>query len=400
MSAVDVVGGVYGERCAFPLWDEVYGSGGRAAAGLSSHVDGVRLHTVLPPEEKARVRTRLGGLGVEVAAREGEQLIGFDYLHCLSDPVVTPHACDIRRQAPLHVKAEVAVLFGMMECAATVEAEVCVYDPQSPTRPTGFRESGSKAKRLAFIANTHEIARLTHKSGLEAAQEVLAREKAEVVVVKRGMNGALVVGHNGEQSTVAAYTTKRVFTVGSGDIFAAAFALAWGIEGNSPDAAADYASRAAAKYVETSVLPMQSPSDAAAENRGPAEVNRQRVQRVYLAGPFRDIGQRAMVNDARQILRDLGMTVFSPVHDIGHGPAHRVVKQDLNALQKADVVVAILNGNSPGTVFEVGYAAALGKPVFCIAQNVSENDIKLPRGTNCTIHEDFVTGLHEVAWRT
>ena len=257
-----------------------------------------------------------------------------------------------------------------------------------------------RAKRLAFIANTHEIARLTHKSGLEAAQEVLAREKAEVVVVKRGMNGALVVDHNGEQSTVAAYTTKRVFTVGSGDIFAAAFALAWGIEGNSPDAAADYASRAAAKYVETSVLPMQSPSDAAAENRGPAEVNRQRVQRVYLAGPFRDIGQRAMVNDARQILRDLGMTVFSPVHDIGHGPAHRVVKQDLNALQKADVVVAILNGNSPGTVFEVGYAAALGKPVFCIAQNVSENDIKLPRGTNCTIHEDFVTGLHEVAWRT
>ena len=397
MSVVDVVGGVYGERCAFPHWEEVYGSGGRAAAGLSSHVDDVRLHTVLPLEEKNRVRARLGGLGVEVAAREGEQFIGFDYLHCLSDPVVTPHEPDIRRQAPLQVNAEVAVLFGMMECAATVEADVCVYDPQSPTRPTGFRESGSKAKRLAFIANTHEIERLTHKSGPEAAQEVLAREKAEVVVVKRGMGGAVVVDQNGRESTIAAYTTKRVFTIGSGDIFAAAFALSWGIEGNPPDAAADFASRASANYVETSVLPMQSPDDVAVEDRCPVEVNR---QRVYLAGPFRDIGQRAMVNDARRILRDLGMMVFSPVHDIGHGPAHQVVRQDLDALQKADVVVAILNGNSPGTVFEVGYAAALGKPIFCIAQNVSENDMKLPKGTKCTIHEDFVTALHEAAWRT
>ena len=213
MSAVDVVGGVYGERCAFPHWDQVYGSGGRAAAGLSGHVDTVRLHTVLPPEEQDRVATRLGSFGVEVAAGESEQLIGFDYLHCLSDPVVTPHAPDIHRQAPLHVKADTAVLFGMMECDAAVQADVCVYDPQSPTRPIGFRNSGSEAERLAIIANAHEIARLTHKSGPEAAHEVLAREEAEVVVVKRGIHGVLVVNETGQESTIAAYETKRVFTI-------------------------------------------------------------------------------------------------------------------------------------------------------------------------------------------
>ena len=397
MSVVDVVGGVYGERCAFPLWDEVYGSAGRAAAALSCHVDGVRLHTILHPEEQTRAAVRLGSFGVEVMAQEGEQLVGFDYVHCLSDPILTPHPPDIRRQPALHVKAETATLFGMMECAATVEAEVCVYDPQSPTRPNGFRESGSQAKRLAVIANTHEIAQLTHKPAAEAAQEVLARENAEVVVVKRGMGGALVVDHDGRQWTVPTYATKRVFTIGSGDVFAAAFTLAWGVQGKPPDAAADYASRAVATYVETTVLPMQAPSDAEACGRKPAAVNK---QRVYLAGPFRDIGQRTTVNEARRILRDLGMSVFSPVHDIGHGPAHRVVKEDLDALRKADVVVAILNGNSPGTVFEVGYAAALEKPVFCIAQNVSRNDLKLPEGAKCTIHEDFVTGLHQVAWRT
>ena len=259
---------------------------------------------------RRRGEDRSGNRAQTVArGRQGEQFIGFDYLHCLSDPVVTPHGPDIRKQAPLHVKAEVAVMFGMMECAARVEADVCVYDPQSPASPTGFRESGSKAKRLAFIANTHEIARLTHKSEPEAAHEVLARENAEVVVVKRGMGGAFVVDQNGNESTIEAYRTTSVFTIGSGDIFAAAFALAWGVEGTPPVAAADYASRAAAAYVETSVLPMQSPRNAAAEDRSPARVNR---QQVYLAGPFRDIGQRGMVNDARRILRDLGMTVFSP----------------------------------------------------------------------------------------
>ena len=372
---------------------------GRAAGSLSSHVDTVRLHTVLPPEEQDRVATRLGSFGVEVVAGESDQLIGFDYLHCLSNPVVTPHARDIRRQAPLRVKADAdtAVLFGMMECDTVVHADVCVYDPQSPTGPIGFRNTGSEAERLAITANAHEIARLTHKSGPDAAHELLAREEAEVVVVKRGVHGVLVVNKSGQESKIAAYETKRVFTIGSGDVFAAAFALAWGIEGSSPKAAAEYASRAAAKYVESSVLPMQSQSDARAEDRVPVEINR---RQVYLAGPFRTIGQRVLVNEARRILIDLGMEVFSPVHDIGQGPAHKVVKKDLEALDKSDVVVAMLDGNSPGTVFEVGYAAALGKPVFCIAQNVPENDVKLPIGAHCAIHEDFVTGLHEVAWRT
>lgn len=397
MSSVDVVGGVYGERCAFPVSDDIYGSGGRAAAGISRHVDHVRLHTVLPPEEKDAVRKRMGSFGVEVLARKGEQLIGFDYLHCLSDPVVTPHIPQIRQQGQLHVSANVAVLFGMMECEASVNADVCVYDPQSPTRPTGFSESGSTAERLALVMNAREIELLTRRTGLEAAHELLTRENAEVVIVKRGIHGALVVDRSGHASTIPAYTAKKVFTIGSGDIFVAAFALAWALKGRSSTSAADYASRAAASYVESSVLPMRSPIEVTTEARRVAQIKQ---KKIYLAGPFRDIGQRAMVNDARRILRELGMIVVSPVHDIGHGPAHLVVERDLAAIRNADVVVAVLNGNSPGTVFEVGYAAALDKPIICIAQNLSENDLKLPRGTHCTIQNDFVTALHEVAWRT
>ena len=93
------------------------------------------------------------------------------------------------------------------------------------------------------------------------------------------------------------------------------------------------------------------------------------------------------------------MSVVSPVHDFGHGPAEKVVKKDLQALKDCDVIFAILNGSTPGTAFEIGYAAALEKPIFCVAQNVPENNIKLPVGVGCTINEDFVSALHLLAWR-
>ena len=86
------------------------------------------------------------------------------------------------------------------------------------------------------------------------------------------------------------------------------------------------------------------------------------------------------MNEARTLLGDLGMTVFSPVHDIGHGPAEVVVTRDLSALSECDAVFAILSGSSPGTVFEIGYAAAKGKPIYCLAQDLRENDMKLPQG--------------------
>ena len=63
MTTVDVVGGVYTEKCAFPYWDELLGSAGRAALGLVGHRDIVRLHTVLAPEQRSLPRccSRRGG---------------------------------------------------------------------------------------------------------------------------------------------------------------------------------------------------------------------------------------------------------------------------------------------------------------------------------------------------
>jgi nucleoside 2-deoxyribosyltransferase len=121
---------------------------------------------------------------------------------------------------------------------------------------------------------------------------------------------------------------------------------------------------------------------------------------VYLAGPFFTISQRWLIDETRRCLTDLGMQVFSPVHDIGHGPAETVAPADLAALDQCDAVFAILDGIDSGTVFEIGHARARGKPVYVLAQTVSEEDLKMVVGSGCRVFDDFVTALHQTAWRT
>ncbi|MDD9909867.1 MAG: PfkB family carbohydrate kinase [Ahrensia sp.] len=397
MTSIDVVGGVYGERCAFPDWNEIFGSVGRAAVGLSPHVDRVRLHTVLPNEQVNRVIPNFQSFGVDVSVQPGKQLIGFDYLHCLANPIISPHPDFIDPQPTFEVQSDVVVAFGMMECQPSITAEFCVYDPQSSLAPKGFRETGGSASRLAFVANQQEIERLTGSSGTDAAMQLVESERAEVVIAKRGLAGAFIYGSGGFVGSVPAFKTSNVFTVGSGDVFVAAFALAWATNNLTPMDAALFASKAAAKYIETSSLPMLSLEDAAAGRFEPVNVEK---GTIYLAGPFRELGQRKIVNDARDFFRSLGLEVFSPVHDVGHGPAEKIVSQDLKALDECDVVFAILNGSSPGTLFEIGYAIHAKRPVFCVAQNMRENDIKLPVGSGCFVHTDFVSALHSLVWRT
>lgn len=122
--------------------------------------------------------------------------------------------------------------------------------------------------------------------------------------------------------------------------------------------------------------------------------------KVYLASPFFTLGQRWLVDKSRRCLTELGLDVFSPVHDIGPGPAETVARADLAALDDCDVVFAVLDGLDSGTLFEVGYARAKSKPVFVLAQTVSEEDLKMVAGSDCFVFDDFVTALHHVAWRT
>jgi nucleoside 2-deoxyribosyltransferase len=90
---------------------------------------------------------------------------------------------------------------------------------------------------------------------------------------------------------------------------------------------------------------------------------------------------------------------FSPLHEVGPGPASIVGPADIKGLEKSDAVFAILNGLDAGTVFEVGYAVKKGIPVVCFAQNVAEESLKMVEGTGCEVVDDFVSALYRTIWR-
>ena len=396
MTSVDIIGGVYREICRFPSWDQIYGSGGRAAAALSNYFDEVRLHTFVSDAEKQDTLATIESFGVKVDPRSSDNLVSFEYLHCLSTPSIEPTSWKLGEGSNFAVEAEFAVVFGMMEAVPPVVAKKCVYDPQSAYEPLPFSKTGSRADRLAIVCNRSELRMMTGSDNESAAISFLKAENAEVVVVKCGLSGARVFTDDGEQCQIPAYKCSDVFLIGSGDVFTAAFSLGWAELGMSPKDAADYASKAVSRYAETKVLPIVHPNDVSSVSWDPAIL---KGGKVYLAGPFRELGQRVLIEEARKHLKQIGFSVFSPVHDIGHGPAEGVVSKDLDAIVEADLVFAILNGSSPGTLFEVGYAKALGKPVYCLAQNMRDQDIKLPVGSGCVIKDDMVSLIHEMSWR-
>jgi hypothetical protein len=173
------------------------------------------------------------------------------------------------------------------------------------------------------------------------------------------------------------------------------FAARWGVHRDNPVDAAEIASLAVAAYANTMGLPIPAVEDL----RARAAPVGSRGGLAYLAGPFFTLGQRWLIDEARRGLQELGLKVFSPVHDVGRGEAQMVAPADIAALEQCDVVFAILDGLDSGTLFEVGYARAKGKSVYALAQAVSIEDLKMIEGSDCRVYDDFVTALHHTAWR-
>lgn len=392
---ISVVGGVYAEHCVEPFWDDVYGSAGRAAAAVSG-ASPVRLfsYRAAPIADGLENLSRVYGFDLDGPVVP--ESVSFSYMHSLAVPRIVPRPDAIVRHEPIVVDDNVVLRFGMLEGAAVVRARRAVYDPQSAFDPEPFSANGSNADELALILNRLEARKLTSEAEPERAiARLFEGEGAAVVVLKMGGHGALVATRDGV-SRVPAYRSERVFKIGSGDVFSGAFTLFWGHEGRSPAEAADLASRATSHYCGTRSLPIPSADKLAVMELDPVTPGN---GRVYLAAPFFDLGQRWIVEEARSLLLDMGVDVFSPLHDVGSGPGYLVAPQDLAGLDRADAVLAILNGADVGTVFELGYAIAKGLPVVALAQNMRAEDLKMVEGTGGFVVEDLVSAIYHVVWR-
>jgi hypothetical protein len=317
-------------------------------------------------------------------------LFEFQYLHSLADPFCKrPPGLPSQRLA---IEADAVLGYGMMEGQPLIKARNVVYDPQSPLSPKQFAENGSSAERLAIVANEKEAFSLSGHRDVRAAGEYLRTDqKAEVVVIKRGLKGCLVFSATGV-TMIPAYRLRSAFLIGSGDIFSAEFAYRWLVENASAEDAARLASLAVAYYAQSPTLPVPP---ALPEKFAPIAITSDETKErtVYLAGPFFNLQQLWMVEEARAQLTSQNVKVFSPLHDVGFGLAAVVAQEDLKGLAETDSLFALLDGYDPGTLFEVGFARAIGKPVTVFVSSRDTTHLTMLLGSGCDVFHDFVSAV-------
>lgn len=381
-----------------PWWDEYFGSGGRAATALAALGIPVTLCGYADANARASFEARAALAGVDLTLTDTPQTPCFRYTYGLAEPEISNY----ERTDPIRVDAESVVQFGMLEGGGVVHAQRVVYDPQSACDPRPFHENGSSAQQLAMVLNRREAGHLlghSSEDAVEAAAALAEANQAEVVILKCGAAGAVVFA-NGNVTTVPAYVSPRVWKIGSGDQFTAQFAAGWLHLRLTPHDAADRASRATAFYCNGDGFPTL---EALAQFKPtPIKVGERwrsgARPMVYLAGPFFNLAQLWLVEQARSALTGMGLRVFSPYHDVGRGSADDVCKPDLEGLRKCAAVLALADGHDPGTLFEIGFARALDLPVVVYAESESTEDCKMLKGSGCHLAKDFVSAVYHAAW--
>jgi len=402
-----VVGGYYREVCISPARDEQFGSGGRAAFAIASTGITVEWHYYCPQEDQVTAKYGLPSPHLAHFPTTSDALVTFTYFHPLSKPEFVP--AHPTRHPPIELVGENILRFGFMEGDAVVRGDRVVFDPQSPNEPVSFCQNGSSANHLAIVLNAQEAKRLGHdESEAVAVRNIQASEPASIILVKSGPQGCRVYVDGKMKATVPPYRTDRVYKIGSGDIFSAAFAYHWAECGLEPAKAADAASRCAARYCDT-----RKPSvllDDYTSALEPISIQKE-TAKVYIAGPFFTMAELWLVQEACRSLDELGVSFFSPYHEAGllgdyeDSETHlekisEVVRKDLSGLAACNAVFAILDGCDPGTLFEIGWAVKQGIPVVALSQNPKPADLTMVRGsTDCFITNDFASAIYRVAWQ-
>jgi nucleoside 2-deoxyribosyltransferase len=290
------------------------------------------------------------------------------------------------------IEGDNVLAFGMVETTWTVEAKTLVIDPQHSSVDALI--GASNAERISLILNEHEARNATGQSDVCRAATDLVERGVDSVVIKRGALGGLVA-RAGALDTFGAIPTATVQPLGSGDAFSAGYFHAWAAGEADPLAAAQFGAQIAAAHSLAGIP--QISAELLTGLAEPLTYPRQTLPQIYLAGPFFSVAQRQFIRIVHDGLLHLGIGVFSPLLEIGCG-GDEVAEKDLAGLAGCHSVLAILDGEDAGTLFEVGWATHAGIPVTGLAENPNDPAWTMARGTGAFVTADLATALYQSAW--
>lgn len=213
-------------------------------------------------------------------------------------------------------------------------------------------------------------------TGARTVEEMVAAlgRGGRATVIKHGRGGTTVVD-GGRRRGIGAISARLTVKVGAGDTLAGTV-VGLVAQGRDLIESVEMGVAAAGLFIERGApapLAELINLDRARYYVPPERLNAE----VYVAAPFFTSSQLAVLRQVQEALEAAQIEYFSPLERVGlltrdssAEERRRTYEEDLAALDKAPAVVAVLDGDDPGTAWEVGYAIARDKPVVGLRTDV------------------------------
>ena len=237
-------------------------------------------------------------------------------------------------------------------------------------------KSISSAKSLiqyttVLLVNEEEAQAITEKIDLNEVIESILEHGSQYVIIKRGHLGCILASRN-EITNFPAYKSDVKCSLGSGDVFGGALAATFLLT-NDISKSIKVANCVAANFIEdlqTELILNRSGVEQELLTREHLIVD-DKHRKIYLAGPFFSEQELYWVNYVCNHLEKVQFTVLSPSRENGilskdstDEERKNIYQLDINMIDNANLLVALLDHDDPGTYFEMGYAYNRGIPIF------------------------------------
>lgn len=398
---ITIVGGTYREVCLEPNFNEVFGSGLRAVRLLLENTnDDIKFYTSgggvvdsILTEYKAVFPKFI------YEKNDGSGIVTFKYNFFLDEPRIygKPNEFELDK---IEVVEENVICFGMLDATIQVKANRVVYDPQTSDSPVQF-DLSSKAQQLIYVVNYNEAKSVSRSNRIEDILDFFFDELSVfALVIKDGPKGAFLYQDKELVSTVPVYVTNNIFKIGSGDVFTTSFAYYWfsDLEQNLGKCL-ERASLITALYCESCSYSSLFKS---IENNTlhPLKIdsNSLKEKTIYLAGPIFSLSDLILIDKIRDSFLGLGVSVFSPYHEIGLGNDEKIAHLDLKAIEDCDVIFAVVDGLDSGTLIELGYAMAIKKKIIGYNKLEDESSLLMLKAADSIFFRDLTTSIYHTIW--
>ena len=397
MTDLVVIGGIFRERipsACGPTVRRVGGSGYVAALTAAAVGAKVALMSFVGEEDSGTALTTLHRAGVDTSAVQvlpgASGIFAFEDIadrHAPRPSYRPAESFPTDSPPPGSPTAPVVLAFGFpdFDCLQWIRGALesdgtFLWDRQGwlsrDIQPLALEELPTT--RRIYIANLQEMLEATNRSSYQDALSEQPAAGFDTSIIKCGRWGTIVTDRTSMASLIPAFLTEARSVIGSGDTFAGALAARLANDSELQDAAYTGAAAASLVIERSSNIPPQGLPAAVAsvrQSRPRRFVNPVTLENrvVYLAGPWFSTAESMLVYEFERALGNLGMAVVSPRRDIGElGPQSTdtevfdVGRRDYEAIDSCDLMVALLDGNDPGTLIEVGYAAKAQIPTIAL----------------------------------